>query len=691
MRRELLLVLCVLPWAGCGDDDAMTVDAAASSDATAGIGPVLPWLEEGAPPVAPPGFVCPPGWREIAGADDETPTCDPFPESGASDCPPGEAHFPGAPGCAPVGAACPAGDFPDDLPSDAPVTHVLEGATSGDGSATAPYGALSEFSLAGLPAGTTLALGPGTYDFPLRLRSNFTVRGACAARTTLTATSPPEMEAVVQPTGTGVVVRDLTIGPSARVGILVPAGAAIELDGVVLAENHGAGLLALGGDVTATRLVVRDTRILSSGEFGRGLLVQSGGNVSVDTAVIDGNRDFGVYANSDGTTVELRQVVIRDTVSRFGVRTFGHGAQVESGSSVAIRAGVLERNHAYAVHALGGAVELEDVVLRETLVQESDGTQGFGMQAQSGAVVRAVRMLVDGNTDLGMIAGDSDTVLEMTDLVVRDTLPDSIGRFGRGIDLQGGVGVTLTRAAFERNLDVGVMLVGPGTSLTATDLIVRDTGVQEIDGNGGRGVSAQVDATASIERAILERNHGIGVYVSGSAATAELTDLLVRGTESRADGTGGRGLEVARGADVTVRRALLEGNREVSVTTGVTGTRTVLEDLVVTGTVERACAADTCMGLGGGFGVIAVEGASTTVRRFAVRDSALCGVLVALDGELDLSDGIVSGGAIGACVQVSSYDVERLAMNVAYTDNGVNIDSTELPVPSVSTPLPDGS
>ena len=46
---------------------------------------------------------------------------------------------------------------------------------------------------------------------------------------------------------------------------------------------------------------------------------------------------------------------------------------------------------------------------------------------------------------------------------------------------------------------------------------------------------------------------------------------------------------------------------------------------------------------------------------------------------LDLAEGVISGAAIGACVQSDGYDLGRLS--VEYRDNGTNLDTTELPVP----------
>src|SRR5688572_28924697 len=95
---------------------------------------------------------CPAGWREVPAGDDGVVTCDPWPEGGMPECPPGEAWLPGDTRCTAIGRACPAGDFPDDLPG--PVLYVLPGAIGGDGSRAAPFGTIVE-ALAVAGPGTT--------------------------------------------------------------------------------------------------------------------------------------------------------------------------------------------------------------------------------------------------------------------------------------------------------------------------------------------------------------------------------------------------------------------------------------------------------------------------------------------------------------------------------------------------------
>ena len=110
-----------------------------------------------------------------------------------------------------------------------------------------------------------------------------------------------------------------------------------------------------------------------------------------------------------------------------------------------------------------------------------------------------------------------------------------------------------------------------------------------------------------------------------------------------------------------------------------------LSDVRVSRTTPVECGSDTCPELSAGTGLGAYAGAMLSVERFVIEEAALCGVHVALFGDLDLAGGIVSGCLIGACVQVEGYDIARLTGGVRYRDNRTQLDTTELPVPDPAT------
>jgi hypothetical protein len=74
----------------------------------------------------------------------------------------------------------------------------------------------------------------------------------------------------------------------------------------------------------------------------------------------------------------------------------------------------------------------------------------------------------------------------------------------------------------------------------------------------------------------------------------------------------------------------------------------------------------------------AATGGAVTATRFEVTGSNLCGVFVSSrGGEMDLSEGVVSGNTIGACLP-ADYARERVTTNVRYVDNATSISVVDV-------------
>jgi hypothetical protein len=181
-----------------------------------------------------------------------------------------------------------------------------------------------------------------------------------------------------------------------------------------------------------------------------------------------------------------------------------------------------------------------------------------------------------------------------------------------------------------------------------------------------------------------------------------MEDFIVRDTMStELDGMKGRGFNISGEAEVELRRAIIERNRDVGVIAFDSGTSVTMNDVVVRETLERECVRDLCEGLGAGVGVSALGGAAIEMTRFTVSDNTLCGVQIAhggyLDGTsevpydvagtLDLHDGRIVDNPIGANVQAEDFDVERLRDNVVWDNHDFDIDTSEIYVPIASDPL----
>ncbi len=638
-RLALALVLVlVLAALGCGDDggviDSGTPDSATDTGVTSS--PVdIPWLDEGVPPnlLTP----CPEGWREVV--RDGVTECDPYPEGGPATCDLGEAHFPGEAACRPVGDACPVGDYATTLPTDGSVVYAkADTPAGGDGSIASPYAGLSEVPWFSLGAGATVALAKGTYEGTLALRAGVQVVGACARDTIITG-SPFPIPGVlsVSNAGEAAVVRNLTVADSPQFGAMVDMGRALSLEGVILERTHELGILAAGAGavVTLTDTVVRDTRARSrDGEFGRGISLQEGARLEATRVLVTGNYDVGIIGFNETTVLTISDSVVRDT----------HPAAF-------------------------------------------DGEGGRGLHLRGGAHLDASRLLVDGNSEVGLFVGDLGTRVTLADVIVRDTRSrESDGITGNGVVVLGGAHVDASRLLIAESHEVGLLVHGEGTVVSLVGSVVRGTRPRTVDDRFGRGVVVQNGAHFDAQGLIVDESRDFGIFAMSLGTELTLADTAVLRTQPQAsDGANGRGIGIQQEALVDGNRVRIDGAWQLGVV-AASDARLELRNVDIANVGNVPCMNDACPEEALGYGAGAAS-ATLRLEGFQIHDTATCGVFLSPLDEfggvpaVDLRSGTVSMSAIGACVQVEGYDLDRLTTDVAYRDNGTNLDSTMLPVP----------
>ena len=273
-----------------------------------------------------------------------------------------------------------------------------------------------------------------------------------------------------------------------------------------------------------------------------------------------------------GADVVIRNVTLGGSGNALGV---GRGATVTLEDVATVRATA----RAWSVHD-GGHVVAERVAIRDTRPL-GIGEEGHAIYAETGAIVELSHAAIERNADNAIIAFDPSTSIVLDDSVVRDTVPrSSDGRFGRGVNVEGGVAVTLTRSVLERNAGIGLF---GANEITAhlTDTLVRDTASAMT--MGGRGISVQMNSTLVLTRVALVANRSYALYAS-SGSMLTLDDVLMRATRTDATGLLGRGIELRSGATATVRHLLVDQMRDSAFILLDSDTHASVEDLVVRGT-----------------------------------------------------------------------------------------------------------
>src|SRR5262249_20284832 len=137
----------------------------------------------------------------------------------------------------------------------------------------------------------------------------------------------------------------------------------------------------------------------------------------------------------------------------------------------------------------------------------------------------------------GVLVVGSEAKIE--DTVVRSTMPNAQGRYGRGIDIEDDsttkapATVTVRACLVEQSHEYGVY--GLGADATIIEATVVRATLPDAKG-GGFGINIQNNVGATVRGCIVEQNQGTGVSILGSDATIETS--VVRATLPNAQGVG---------------------------------------------------------------------------------------------------------------------------------------------------------
>jgi len=514
-------------------------------------------------------------------------------------------------------------------------------------------------------------------------------------------------------------------GSSGR-GITLESGGTLVLAQAVVERNRETGALAVGDGtlMRLTNVVFRETRAFGPESDGFGAAF--GARVEGTGVLVERNPGIGVYVDDEGSTVELTHAVFRHNaltqvqVGLAGALRISRGLLTAGGEDAFLVGGTGSQillEHVLVSEQAGRGINIQDSAsaeIRRALFRGNDGTAlrvagpegpgapaaslvagdvvvasnaGRGLLVQDGGAATMTRALLDDNEGTGVSVLSPDSTATLEDLVIQNTRRAPADQYGRGLEVGDGAQVAVTRMLLERNREVAALLHAGAPTLS--DVTIRDT---QIDGlqSTGRGLEIQGGAEAMVERLEITDARGTALLVTGEGTRATLVDLRLTDTEGAGPilPLGGHALTVNAGATAQITRALLERNREATVAAFGDGTVLTLEDLVARHNLERSCAADRCMGFGGGIGVGTYMGAHVQAHRFSISDGALCGVQLG-GGLMDLLDGEIVRNPIGANVQTEGFDYARITEDVEFRDNDRNVDAMMLPLPEAVAPAPE--
>lgn len=676
-----------------------------------------------APPTLPSLGPCPQGWRAVAG---EVERCDPWPVTGRRQCGTDQTHFVATPECQRIGSPCPAGDFADGLPTNTRVLYVMPTApVGGNGSQQQPLRTLASAVGAATP-GTIIALSKGTHIANGPLPANTTLRGACVAQTFLTTTlnSSP---GIVYSDKAGVSVQNLTVTGTGIGAKVTDAGATLSLrdvliedvvggavavidDGRATLENvvvrrvkptstglvtgisaltrgsleakrvvvEGAANHALMVSGVGTRAIVADSAIIDTVESPRGfageaVAVYPDGFARLERTVVEGSHGAGIVAGQQ-SGVELFDVVVRNTrpAAAPAMSGYGYGVQVIDGALLAKRLWC-DANTAAALDVIGpkAKANISDAILENTGVS-SVTMGGAGLFAALGSYVELERALLAANATGVEVTEAAVTLVDIT--AARPTSRNGLG--SPALSVMHDATVTLSRARFDAHTGQSIFVAGNKAVLTAHDVLVQRTRHHTSgDAPGGLGLVVAHQGHASFERAVFEHNQGAAVFASTGGALVA-TDISLRDGAPVREESSASGITTTTGGNVTLTRARIERANGYAVFAAGADASVTMEDVFIADTKPRPAMN------GGTVGVLAYQGGAVRIKRFRLTRNGGFGFALQ-DGQIDATDGEVSGHVIGVNIVDTQYDVGRVDRDVSYVDNQRRLDAQVIPLPPI--------
>jgi hypothetical protein len=378
------------------------------------------------------------------------------------------------------------------------------------------------------------------YDAPSSLRGAVTVRRSVIEQNRELGIFVAGADALIERS----VVRDTATTAAGGFGRgmgIQPDQSGIEranvtVNGALISKNHDVGIFVSSADAELTHVTVRDTLPAPATGIGRGIAMQQtgtqlGANVSVVSSLVTRSNDIGILVA--GSDARLEAVLVRATqpVGPRSQRT-GLGVSMEvdadtgAPSNAVMSGSVLAENATVALLVGGSTAEIDNTVVRDTL--PGQGAYGRAVHAQTDldntqrTSVTLRRMLVERHVESSIAVLASDAKLD--DCVVRDTPPNFVGEYGRGVTIQqldgSRAAATIAGTLLERNQESGIFVVGADASVT--DSVIRDIpGLNGVFGDGAAVTSLAEPGSATLTRVLIERCNRTAISSFGGTVALE--------------------------------------------------------------------------------------------------------------------------------------------------------------------------
>jgi hypothetical protein len=346
----------------------------------------------------------------------------------------------------------------------------------------------------------------------------------------------------------GVIASALWIHDTGSRGVNVQddlGATSLSLQDALVERSNQIGIFDGGATLDVEHVAVRDTALDVNGAFGVGISLEtnavtgSAADAQISSAHLVGNHDSGIFVT--GSIAQIETTVITGTLPT-STGEYGRGIMVQNllptdqRASVTIRHSYIANNHDIGVFVMASDVALEDTVVRSTLPSALNGAGGRGINAQNfdavtkGASVTLTHSLITDNHDSGVVIFGSE--LQLLASVVSHTKPRmSDGIRGRGTTIQFNPFDFVPSIALIRDSTVADNLEG-GIVVLGASAILEHSAVHNTATNGagefGDGIDAIGDVAATsvtVRDSLVTQSARAGVACFGATVPLVGTKL----------------------------------------------------------------------------------------------------------------------------------------------------------------------
>jgi len=187
---------------------------------------------------------------------------------------------------------------------------------------------------------------------------------------------------------------------------------------------------------------------------------------------------------------------------------------------------------------------------------------------------------------------------------------------GFGLWVEKGADVSAKRTLIESVREAGLRAISAGTAIEFVDGAIRSTRPNQFD-DRGFGIWADLYASVTVKRSVIENNREMGIMLMGDNE-ASVLESVVRNTEPDAGGGSGHGLASLWGSKLVVRNSLVEGNHDSGIAVVGPGSKALVTQTVVRDTKYNTPGVD-------GYGILSYNGGEASVSGCVLEGNSTAG------------------------------------------------------------------